>query len=277
MERKLVRQGRNALTVTLPASWLKAKGLQAGDVVQVEEGNKELRISVGAKSGRKECTLDVKGLDKGIVWNLVLGKYIEGYDTISLLNSDLKTAQSLGQELLGMILEEQTEKKTVLKNMISIPENTFEPLFRHTAYMFLHQARMIEELANGKLTFEEVKKQERLIDRNIYYCMRYLNKYHNQEHAYRYFLLCSTLELAADQLSNIAKYMKKEKMIAKKLVEVLELYTKYLFSKDLEKLSLALRNYRPTLDVKNFLEGLIYSLVEILHNNLGYLTSEAKL
>ncbi len=274
MERKLVKQGRNALTVTLPAKWLQAKGLQAGDVVQVEEGNKELRVSVGSRAKRKEVTLSVKDLDKGLIWNLVLGRYIEGYDNITVHHNSPAVLQEIGQELLGMMIEEHSNERSVLKSIIFVPENNFEALFRNATYMFLHQVKMLAGISAGNVKLEEVKKQERMIDKNVYYCLRYLNKYHDQEQAYRYFLLCSTLESAADQVSQIAKFLGKEKRLAKDFICVVELYLKYLFSHDLGKLSASLREFRKRLNKKSFVDGLAFTLIEILHNNLGYLISE---
>jgi len=45
MERKLVKQGRNALTVTLPAKWLKFRRLEAGDSVFFDEKDDGILIS----------------------------------------------------------------------------------------------------------------------------------------------------------------------------------------------------------------------------------------
>ncbi|MGV8169112.1 MAG: AbrB/MazE/SpoVT family DNA-binding domain-containing protein, partial [Candidatus Nanoarchaeia archaeon] len=59
MERKLVKQGQNALTVTLPAKWLKQKGLKAGGSVFLEVENNSVVVKSSVKSQKKEMTIDV--------------------------------------------------------------------------------------------------------------------------------------------------------------------------------------------------------------------------
>ena len=44
MRRKLVKQGVNALTVTLPAKWIEKKGLKAGDEIDVVEEENKIEI-----------------------------------------------------------------------------------------------------------------------------------------------------------------------------------------------------------------------------------------
>ena len=45
MERKLVQQGNNALTVTLPSTWLKKYNLKAKDVVELEEAGRAIMVT----------------------------------------------------------------------------------------------------------------------------------------------------------------------------------------------------------------------------------------
>src|SRR3989339_587452 len=101
MERKLVKQGRNALTVTLPARWLRSKDLDAGDCVYIDEKDDALTISSLKASKKKEVVIDVKGFDDSMIYHMVFGKYIEGYDSITLVHNNPSLVQELGRRLFG--------------------------------------------------------------------------------------------------------------------------------------------------------------------------------
>jgi antitoxin component of MazEF toxin-antitoxin module len=60
MERKLVKQGRDALTLTLPAKWLKQKGLKQGDSVFIEQHDNFLKLNIGSRVKFTETTIDAR-------------------------------------------------------------------------------------------------------------------------------------------------------------------------------------------------------------------------
>lgn len=272
MERKLVRQGRNALTVTLPAGWLKTKGMKAGDSVDMDVGNSCITVNVGRKAASQETTVDVRDEERSFIWHKIIAAYIEGYDRITILHNNPSLTQEFTQQLLGLIMEEHTPTKTVLKSIVSVPEDDFSILLRRAGHMFLQQAVLLEDITMGKASFDDVKKQEKLLDTNFFYCLRYLNKYQSQKNAYRYFLLCTTIEFAADQISRIAyDIKKKDAPIASRMREVVETYNSCIFGKDMKKLYTELRRFRNSLHKKTFIDGLAFTFSEILYNNLGYI------
>lgn len=274
MERKLVKQGRNALTVTLPSAWLKSRGLNAGDTVNLDIRNHEVRVKVGHISAFSEIEVDVKNEEKSIIWHKIIGAYIEGYDRIIITHNSPEVMQTLGTSLYGMIVERHTDTITVIKSLITVPENTLDVLMRRAAHMLVHQSVLLEQVADGKLKVEQLKKQEYILDSNIYYCQRFLNKYEDHQHSYRFFLLLENIEMAADQIARMAKVIKGKKALASSIKQITEIYTKYMFMKDLKKLGTELRKFRNTLKTRSFIDGLAYSYVEILYNDIGYLVEK---
>jgi len=125
-------------------------------------------------------------------------------------------------------------------------------------------------LTKKQATFDDIKQQEALIDSNIYYCMRYINKYRLQEDSYKEFLLCSTIEEAADIITLLAKHLKTTRT-AEIIYEGIQSYDKYLFSSDLKKVYTALRQFKDKMPTKTFTDGLSFELAEVLYNNIGYL------
>ena len=274
MERKLVKQGRNALTVTLPAKWLKAKRLKAGDSVDVIEKNTELIIKTERAVAQKTVTLDLRDAERNMMFHIVRARYIEGYDTMILLHSNTKTVQDIAQGLIGVVLAEHSSSHSVLKSVIATPEDTFDALLRRAAHLLVEETNTLLSVAEKKATADDVRSVEHLLDTNLLYCMRYLNKYENIDHSYRYFLLCSTIEEAGDYIKTIAKHIGRNKKLAQLLAETIDEYIICLFTKNFRKAFSVLRTARGSIATGTFVDGLVYSLVESLYNFLGYLVDE---
>ncbi len=272
MERKLVKQGRNALTVTLPARWLKERGLSAGASVTISEQKEGLSIAAGLSAAKKEIVLELGDAEKGLIWHAVQGKYIEGYDRITIINDVPALASEMGSAFLGMIIEEHTTGRLVLKNIVAVPEDSFDVILRRAGHILLEQSRLLELYISKKATLEQLKAEENLLNMNILYCMRYLNKYHSVDSSYRYFLLCASIEEAGDQIMQLAKNTKpSDAKLARQITSCIDAYLKCLFSNDLKRAFSVLRSFRSSLDRKSFADGLAYSLAETLYNFIGYL------
>jgi len=270
MERKLVKQGRDALTLTLPAKWLKQKGLKQGDSVFIEQHDNFLKLNIGSRVKFTETTIDARTFSGTMSWHAIIAKYIEGYDRIELLHEDPKYIQVVCTYLIGMVIEESSSKRTIIKTIISEPENNIDVLITRILNMFLQQARILEDMSMKKSDASDLKAQEELLDHTIYYCMRYLNKYSVEDKAYRYFLLCYMIEEAGDMIKNIAKYSPSKKLTSIIAVNI-EKYVKNMSKGDFQKAYSELRAFRNAVDGKDFVNGIAFELVETLYNNLGYM------
>jgi phosphate uptake regulator len=269
MERKLVKQGRNALTVTLPASWLKERGFKAGDIINLEERNNELVISSGLKRKKSSITLDAKDYELNMINHKVMGAYVEGFDEIVVLNNKEGDITRIARMLLGFVIEERNIEKTILKSIVDLPEDNFNIVLRRAALILTQVAVKTEEVALGKASRGEVADEEDLLDHNLFYCLRYLNKYENSEKSYKYFLLCANLEAAGDQLKDISKYIKGKKELGKIVRECVDDYVRFIFKEDFQGLYKSLRSYRNKINGKGFVDGLVFAFIEGLYNNIG--------
>lgn len=274
MQRKLVKQGRNALTVTLPAKWLKEKGLKSGDYVDIEEQENALTISADAKNLGEEIELDLRDKEPGFFYHQLIAKYLEGYDKIRVLHNNSELMQEGAQSLLGMILERFTNHSAVLRNIILVPEDNFNKVLRRAAFMLSEHAKQLKELHNKSITFAQLRKNEQLLDLNLRYCMRYLNKYGRDKESYKYLLLCETLESAGDMITEIGKVMGIDNKLIDRIIRLIEDYTECIFSENFSKAYSSIRSFRAQLNKKTFADGLCYSLQEMLYDNIGYLIKE---
>ena len=274
MGRKLVKQGRDALTVTLPSKWIKDKGLKAGQEVNITIEKNNLVISSEIQAAFKETTIDARNDERSMIWHKLMSKYVDGFDKITILHSNPELTQLFSQNLLGMIIEEHTPTKTVLKTIISTPENNIDIIIRRIFHMFEQQVVLLDALTKGLCAEKEIKAQEKLLDINISYCLRYINKYHMQLDSYKHFLLCATIESAADVVSIIAANIKKDEKLAKIILTGVTEYNKNFIARDLHKAYSSLRVFRNNIPKKTFVHGLAFELAEILYNNLGYLIED---
>ena len=81
MKRKVIRQGHNTLTITLPKKWVDRCNLKPGSEVDISEQDENLvirRTSVETEESSVEA--EITGLDRTSVLLLLQGYYRYGYD-----------------------------------------------------------------------------------------------------------------------------------------------------------------------------------------------------
>lgn len=272
MERKLVKQGRNALTITLPSEWIKMKNLTFKDVVTIKEEKGNLIVSTNKEKLISQTQIDVSKFTEKLVLNTLIGAYIKGYDKIVLLNPTPFINEKANElYLLGMIIEEQTDKKIIFSNIISKPENNFEEIFKRSCILLVDLSRKLILLSQEKIKPEEIKKSERILDQNLFYCLRYINKYRTLEESHKLFLLIATIEQIADNISYLRKYINNNEILATKITKLIEIYVQGILIKDYNKISLGILEFRETIEQKNFAQGYAYSITDTMINYLGYL------
>jgi len=137
MERKLVKQGNNALTVTLPHEWIKAKGLVAGDVVSLTPTDASLSIFASKKKFVLAKTLDFSKSNEKEVWHMLQSNYIRGYDRFNITHKNPSLIQRVVEtSMTGFILETHTNSKSILQSIVSTPQDSLEAILKRVYFMF---------------------------------------------------------------------------------------------------------------------------------------------
>ncbi|MBT4446978.1 AbrB/MazE/SpoVT family DNA-binding domain-containing protein [archaeon] len=277
MQRKLVKQGRGALTVTLPSKWLKERKLTAGQVIEVTEGNDRLVIQSSKQRTTKKTSLDLRHCKRrSMFFHILLGKYMDGYDVIEIVHRSPELMNQIVPHMMGFAISKHSSTKTIFRNIVAVPEDNFEVILRRAGHQLVKQAEDIQLVVSNQITEKEYQSQERILDQHILYCMRYLNKYQSNEASYRQFLLLATFESVGDQLRYIAKNIKKNRKVAKAISDLVQKYVDLIFAKDFDNLYLLLKPAIKKYPKRTYLDGLVYSLMEMLYNNIGYLVEERK-
>jgi len=87
MRRKIIKQGHNTLTITLPAKWVSDNSIKAGEEIEIDESDKKcLRILPSSHHNpeEKSIQIDVSGLDHNTIRQKLRSAYKLGYEEIAL-------------------------------------------------------------------------------------------------------------------------------------------------------------------------------------------------
>ncbi|MCA9460277.1 MAG: hypothetical protein KC550_07040, partial [Nanoarchaeota archaeon] len=233
-----------------------------------------LIISNNKEKIKKTINLDISGMTRGLAFHIVTGKYIEGYDKIILTHNNFTLSQEIGQGFLGMVIEEHTDNQLIMKDIIKIPQDNFIEMFKRSCQLLISQTRLLLKLYEKEISHREIKNAERLLDNNLFYCLRYINKYEKIENSYKYFLLSTTIESVGDYISEISKninYDKQTKETLEMVVNIIEKYVTFLFTKNISKMYISLKDYKNQIPKETFIDGLAFIIGENLYNYIGYL------
>jgi antitoxin component of MazEF toxin-antitoxin module len=271
MFRKIVKQGNSAYTLTLPSNWVKSNNLDFGDYVELTESNQNILIST-SKSGQVEVVeLDLRGVSRPEMFQVLINSYISGFDKISVKHSDLKTIMDVSNEFTGMILEESSDKFAIFSSVVLKDNLEVDTLIRKTGFFLKELSSKLVLVSAGKFSLSELKRLEKVMDKNILYILRFLNKYENISNSYTKFLYAYVFDMIGDSISEIAAHIGSDVKLAKLVNKNVNLYVDYIFAEKSTNLVMDLRKFRNSIEKKTFVDGLVYGLAEVMYNFVGVL------
>ncbi|MFH1592664.1 MAG: AbrB/MazE/SpoVT family DNA-binding domain-containing protein [Candidatus Woesearchaeota archaeon] len=247
MKRKLIKQGHNTTTVTLPINWVKKLNLKSGDEVDVEEQGNSLIINGKESNQHKSTTLDISDFTVPMIWRFFQPAYRQGYDEIKVaFNPDKKNFESvyhyyttqfaytkLGekrpakpavdmiQELIdrfiGIEIMDIGKNYCIIKDMTE-PTTKEYPNSLRRIFMIISNIfdRVITAIENNEIGDIKICKELHTMDLNadrfIDYCCRILNKINDsapQRKKASIFASLFILELLSDEFKYIGVHLAK--------------------------------------------------------------------
>jgi len=215
MRRKIIKQGKGTLTMSLPAAWIKQLSLKAGDEVDVEEQG--LRLIVGpalGKRGRK-TEVDLTGLNRRLIFVVLSNLYVRGDDEIRLRFEKPEHYDVIADGvrwLLGFEIVEHTKKSCLLKELARGESEDFDTILRRIMLLLLSIAEDgYEALKNKDLeALAAIRKRDESVNTLVLYCLRVLNKRggKNIQHAMHLYALLTLLEHLGDEYSRLYRIKK---------------------------------------------------------------------
>ncbi|HIH91022.1 AbrB/MazE/SpoVT family DNA-binding domain-containing protein [Ignicoccus hospitalis] len=205
--RRLVRLGRSTLVVSLPADWIKKKGLKAGDVLTlvIEDNYIKIVPDTSVSSEKVTVTIEVKGRVEGL-YRAIIAAYIAGTDIIritfennSLLYQIMKHVKTAMNQLIGLEIVEQRPNEMVLQTFISGSEQNPTELTKRLVGLI---SLMIGQLLEGD-QLEYLQELENEVDKLYRLALRTLNS--SSEPDIFVTNLLTSLEMTSDSLVPLAQ------------------------------------------------------------------------
>jgi phosphate uptake regulator len=180
MKRKIVGQGNNSLTVTIPIDWARAKGLSDGSEIDVMPSGEYLILG-SENSVRKVISLDI-GKASTSVRKLISTLYRNGYDEIELKYKESVVADCVSntvwRELVGFEVVKIKDGCLQIKDIAHLDPDSFPMLFKKNFLLILtiledglHQLR-----TRNREGMRNLFTQDSEINKTTNLCQRLLNK-----------------------------------------------------------------------------------------------------
>ena len=275
MKRRIIKQGHNTLTITLPSKWAQKFDVKAGDEVDLIEQGKDLKITTEKTNNESErAVIDITGVKIPIVWRLISSAYRAGYDEIKIIFenkgfrnlysaftydtiqtlkeekeeqlSSLEAIQALVNRFVGFEIVEQKSNYCIIKDLGQTTSKEFDNALRR---IFLLLKTMSDSIID---TAKEGKSEElrgiHIIDTNLDrfedFCLRVLNKegYSDFRKTPTIYALIFMLEMIGDEYKRLGLHLLKVKKISKTLLtffehthKMIELYYELYYNYSKEK------------------------------------------
>ena len=232
MQRKVIKQGNNTLTITLPKKWVDRVGVKVGDELQVIEDKGVLQIGKEQQEVEKEAQVTLQPPLR-FASRKIFSLFRRGYDTIHVSSSNPEVLRAVSRwtnTMMGFDIIRQTEKGCVIKRIAKIDVKEFEQLLRRLFLVTITLAKdSYEAIVQQRYSaLEEIKQLESTQNKLYVTCQYMLQKQGLAiaEDPYSYYLLLKKLEEIGDQLKYVCSSLASTKPERKIGSEVLSVYQK---------------------------------------------------
>ena len=265
MKRKIIKQGHNTLTLTLPADFVKKLNLKGGDEIDIEEKENTLLINTKENHKEKSCEIDIRGFSVPLLWRYFQSAYRAGCDEIKIIfdgsKKDYEDAyhyyttqfeysklgervpakpaiammQEITNRFIGIDIMESGHGYCIIREMAEVSEKEFEHSLRRIFLVILQMFDMIiEAVEKNKIGDASLCKEIHAIDLNVDklvdYCSRILNKISNHFPENQKQLIFSSLfilELIGDEFKYIGKHLALTKQNVKDTSKFIKIIKEY--------------------------------------------------
>lgn len=192
-QRKLIQHGASSLTIALPITWLKERGLQKGNSLFVKpEGNK-LIISTQESLKINKISTNITELDRTSAMFYIQSLYKFGYNEVELIfDRPMTKHHRKGQEVhfssaihkminrcIGFEVVEQSECRMLIKHIGKEEGEDFKVVLRR-AFLLLKEASnaLYEGIRDFEMSkVETIEEMHDNVNKFVSHCLRLLNKY----------------------------------------------------------------------------------------------------
>jgi len=261
MRRKVIKQGHNTLTMTLPSDWVKKLNLKSGDELEISEKDNMLLVNCQTTPERRVCEIDIRNFTIPLLWRYIQSAYRAGCDDIKIIYDPSKKqyqdayhyyttqfeyadlgekvpsrpANAMLQEVvnrfIGIDIMESGDGYCVVREVGEVTEKEFEHSLRRIFLVILQMFDRVRyavehnEIKEASLC-KELHTMDLTVDKFVDYCARIMTKLSANFPEGKKSLLFSTLfilELVGDEFKYIGKHLATSKKPVKEILALLQM------------------------------------------------------
>ncbi len=244
MRRKVIKQGHNTLTMTLPSNWTKKLKISAGDELELEEKQNGLFLTTEKRlNSGKRAEFNITDMDIPTIWKYFMSVYREGYEEVKVYFDSLKTLdypykfltqhrispktsrffkdskkrsistalQGFVDRFIGFEIVEHGKDYILIKDLGGITSKEFDNSLRRVFLLLQQMAEEIFEsiISGNTSSLEAMHDIDINLDKFHDYCIRVLNKIGNKDPEKKslYFTTLFLIEMMGDEFKNIAIHL----------------------------------------------------------------------
>ena len=253
MKRKVIKQGHDTLTITLPSKWAKKFGIKAGDELDLIEQKKSILINPAKDAEVGEISVDVRGFTIQLLWRYIISSYRAGYDQIKVIFeesakdhknlytafsyntfeyiqskdhllklSQIEAIQALVNRLIGIEIIDQKDNSCIIKEMSELSYKEFDNSLRRIFLIIKEMGSHIQQSLSGdKNGLKSIHMIDTHLDRFEDFCLRVLNKkgYVNFNKTSIVYSIIFLLEMIGDEYKEVSIKLLSSRNVSKKLTE----------------------------------------------------------
>jgi hypothetical protein len=239
MRRKLVKQGVNALTITLPHKWVKEQSLKVGDEVDVCNLEQDLLISssLGLERNQKHKELTIRNFSRNQLRSVIASLYKAGYDQMTFHFDKIpsyKVISSIVAEFTGLEIVSLTPKEVAIKSFVKFQKEEVEKLIIRLLQttIYLSKELDLQWTNTNEEEFTVLTKQTSIKMRD--HCLRFIHQgKYMQDKAHDYYDFVTIVEKTTTEIFYLSNAVRgsncqKPKLVTEitKLIE--KMYLLYL-------------------------------------------------
>ncbi|MDP3882309.1 MAG: hypothetical protein Q8Q31_05520 [Nanoarchaeota archaeon] len=245
MKRKVIKQGNQAYTITLPIEWVRQHKIDGKSEVAMVESGRSLIINSDNPISGGAVNLDLEGLNDKAIYRLINALYAKGVDEITIRShKDISKAMiKAGSNNLGYALVSQDKGTYVIKDISGANYAHLDDIFKRVFQMilFFYDSSIEDIFGKEEETLESLNARDLEVNKFCLYLQRAINKmsYQDSINGRVMFTYSFELEKIGDEImrlwrTNIKYDVKKSKklkefsgLIKKTLEETFDAYYQF--------------------------------------------------